>query len=136
MHNEWLCNPIEVEPSPPTSMATDTCTAIGKIYKGCRCPPHQEIYSDWPTQDAELTISKCMRICVYCGKDFSFAAELRKHMRRKYTKRNLTVNLEIRGKWSNFTPSWTRIGPLTSWTETRVTWNQSLTYGTNATQPA
>lgn len=53
----WINNTAEVAPSPPTSMATDTRTALEKIYKACRCLSHQEIYSDWPTHNAELTIA-------------------------------------------------------------------------------
>ena len=99
---------VETAPSPPTSMATDTRTALGKIYKGCRCPSHQEIYSDWPTHDAELTIAQCMKICVYCGKDFPIAAELRKHLKRsEYVQRNLRICQETRGKGSSTTPAWT-----------------------------
>ncbi len=122
----WIGDPEE-EPSPPTSMATDTRTAQGTIYKGCKCPEHQEIYSDWPVQDAELTISQCMKICVYCGKDFPVAAELRKHMKRRYAKRNITIVLETGGKRSSTTPSWIPARQP----ETRTTRSQCLTYGAN-----
>jgi len=106
--SEWIYNSAEAAPSPPTSMATDTRTALGKIYKGCRCPSHQEIYSDWPTHNAELTIAQCMKICVYCGRDFLTAAELRKHMKKiKYAQRNLGICQETRGKGSSTTPAWT-----------------------------
>jgi len=106
--SEWIYNSAEAAPSPPTSMATDTRTALGKIYKGCRCPSHQEIYSDWPTHNAELTIAQCMKICVYCGRDFLTAAELRKHMKKiKYAERNLGICQETRGKGSSTTPAWT-----------------------------
>lgn len=80
--NDWIHNTAEVAPSPPTSMATDTRTALGAIYRGCKCPTHQEIYSKWPTHNAKLTIAQCMRTCVYCGKDCTNAAELRKHMKQ------------------------------------------------------
>ena len=98
--NAWLQAPEEDEPSPPTSMATDTRTAHGTIYKGCRCPEHQDIYNSWPTHNAELRIAKCMRVCVYCGKDFPVAAELRKHMRKvpEYAQRNVTVYMEPGGR--------------------------------------
>ncbi|CVL13280.1 uncharacterized protein FPRN_15226 [Fusarium proliferatum] len=48
--NDWLPDTAETdaigtEISPPTSMATDTRTAQGKIYKACRCPQHQDIYN-------------------------------------------------------------------------------------------
>src|SRR5436190_23226821 len=45
-HDEWLYDPVEVEPSPLTSMAADTRAAQGNIYKACRCPEHQELYND------------------------------------------------------------------------------------------
>ncbi|KAL2846201.1 hypothetical protein BJY01DRAFT_213562 [Aspergillus pseudoustus] len=39
-----------------------------------------------------------MKVCIYCGKDFTVAAELRKHLRAsKYTKQNLAVRMETRG---------------------------------------
>ncbi|TWU70341.1 hypothetical protein ED733_000061, partial [Metarhizium rileyi] len=102
--NEWPFGPPVAEASPITSMATDTRTARGIIFKGCRCTSHQDIYSDWPIQDAELTIAICMRICVYCGKDFEAASALRGHMRRVYAKRNITISPENRGRWSAAIP--------------------------------
>ncbi|OAT02150.1 uncharacterized protein BDCG_17412 [Blastomyces dermatitidis ER-3] len=73
----------ETAGSPLTSVATNNSTAQGNIYKGCNCPEHQEIYGNWPTRDAELTITKCMKICMYCGKDFEVASELRSHIRKR-----------------------------------------------------
>ena len=106
--NDWLGAMPEIpEPSPLTSNATDTRAAEGRLYKGCRCREHQDIYTHWPTRDAELTIAKCMRVCVYCGEDYTTAAALRGHMRRLYERRNLTICLESRGRWSAATPSWT-----------------------------
>jgi len=138
---EWIRNTVETAPSPPTSMATDTRTALGKIYKGCKCPLHQEIYSNWPTHNAELTIAQCMKICVYCGRDFTSAAELRKHMRKSdYARRNLTIRQETRGKWSSTTPAWTHAEapthrsdsePLIRLSNTRRTRSQSLTNSAN-----
>jgi hypothetical protein len=138
---EWICNTVETAPSPPTSMATDTRTALGKIYKGCKCPLHQEIYSDWPTHNAELTIAQCMKICVYCGRDFTSAAELRKHMRKSdYAQRNLRVRQETRGKGSSTTPAWIHTEtpthrsdsePLTRPSNTRRTRSQSFTNSAN-----
>ena len=103
---EQMHDVVETTKSPATSLATDTRTAQGNIYKGCKCPEHQELYSNWPTSDAELTIAQCMRICMYCGKDFPVAAELRKHIRKRvqYAQRNLTVYAETRGKGSSSTP--------------------------------
>jgi hypothetical protein len=57
-------------------------------------PFHQDVYNDWPTQDAELTIAKCMKICVYCGKDSTVPSELREHMRKRYARRNISVVVE------------------------------------------
>ena len=96
--NEWLRNIEGDEPSPPTSMATDTRTAGGRLFKGCRCPSYQDIYNDWPTQDAELRIAKCMRVCVYCGKDFENAAVMRGHMKRIYARKNITISPNPRGR--------------------------------------
>ncbi|EGD99962.1 hypothetical protein TESG_07290 [Trichophyton tonsurans CBS 112818] len=98
----------------PTSMATDTCTTR-KLYKGCRCPEHQEIYNNWPTRNAEMTIAHCMRICMYCGKDFPDAPKLRKHLRKRkeYIRRNLRVPFEPRGRWGNHTPNWKPREPRT-----------------------
>jgi hypothetical protein len=111
--NNWLSTIPEIpEPSPATSLATGTLTAQGSVYKGCRCPEHQEIYKDWPVRDAELTVAKCMRVCVYCGKDFPTTSALRGHMKRVYVKRNLAITLENRGRWSTAPPSWTLLpGP-------------------------
>lgn len=138
--NEWLRGIEGDEPSPPTSMATDTRMAHGTIYKGCRCPAHQDIYNDWPTQDAELRIAKCMRICVYCGKDFPVAAELRKHMRKvpEYAQRNLTVYMEPGGRATASTPAWTRTRqtePPAGRPESRTTRSRSTIDSTDATPP-
>jgi hypothetical protein len=137
--SEWMRNTVEVAPSPPTSMATDTRTALGAIYRGCKCPTHQEIYSNWPTHNAELTIAQCMRTCVYCGKDFTNAAELRKHMKQiKYAQRNLSIYQETRGKHSSTTPAWTSIPthrsdsePLARPSNARTTRSQSITNSAN-----
>ncbi|KAG9235720.1 hypothetical protein BJ875DRAFT_440095 [Amylocarpus encephaloides] len=105
----WLANlEMETARSPPTSLATDTRTAHGTVYKGCRCPSHQKIYSNWPAQDAELTITQCMKTCVYCGSDFNAAADLRKHLKRvKYARRNISICQGIYGKHLSDTPAWT-----------------------------
>jgi hypothetical protein len=108
MEHEWVADLSESEPSPITSMATDTRTTRGRVYKGCECRSHQEIYEDWPRRNANLTISHCMRKCVYCGKDFPRAADVRFHMRnQKYVKRNLEINPTPRGKNKVPTPGWT-----------------------------
>jgi len=127
--DEWMTGPEEEGPSPLTSMAIDTRTARGTIYKGCRCPEHQDIYNDWPIRDAELTVALCMKVCVYCGKDYEITAELRKHMKRKYSEHNLKVVYEIRRRHCSTTPGWTRIEAAAERPETRATRNQSPTYG-------
>jgi len=98
----------ENEPSPPTSMATETQTAQGTIYKACRCPQHQAIYETWPTRDANLVIAACMRICTYCGKDYACPTNLRKHMSKTECKgRNMEIVPGIFKKGGVATPSWT-----------------------------
>lgn len=133
--NEWPFVPQADEASPITSVATDTRTARGIIFKGCRCTSHQDTYSDWPVQDAELTIAKCMRVCVYCGKDFETAAALRGHMRRIYARRNLTISPDNKGRWSTASPGWTRRHRTESpprQPAARLTSSHSITYSTNA----
>lgn len=106
-NSESVHNTAEAVPSPPISMAIDTRTAQGMIYKGCKCPPHREIYSDRPARNAKLTIAQCMKTCVYCGRDYTSAAELRKHMRRTdYARRIPRIRQETRGKGSATTPAW------------------------------
>lgn len=143
--NDWLHDTVETARSPPTSLATDTRTAHGTIYKGCKCPSHQEIYSNWPTQDAELTIAQCMKTCVYCGSDFNVAADLRKHLKRlKYARRNISICQGIFSKHVSDTPAWTpketsthRSGsePFTLPSNLRITRSQSFTNGTNGARP-
>ena len=134
--NEWIYNTAEFGPSPATSMVTDTRTALGKIYKGCKCPPHQDIYSNWPTDNAYLTIAQCMRTCIYCGRDFPKASELRRHMRNaEYIRRNLEIKYEGRGIGSSTTPSWTSrhcTEPLTDRPDARTIRSQSFTNNANA----
>jgi len=135
INEDWMNDRAETAISPPTSLVTDTRTTQGTIYKGCRCPSHQDAYNGWPGQDAELTISHCMRICVYCGKDYSVAAALRKHMRKKYASRNITVAFGTGGKGSSSTPGWTsksRTGPPTSLLRVPIRRSRSLTNSTNA----
>ncbi len=73
----WLntnTEPAEDEPSPLTSTATDTRVASGSIFKGYNCPAPREFYDGWPRLDAELKIPRCMKTCVYCGKDWQMYA--------------------------------------------------------------
>jgi len=138
--NDWLHDTVETARSPPTSLATDTRTTRGNMYKGCRCPSHQEIYNEWPTQNAELTIAPCMKTCVYCGKNCTDAAKLRKHMRKMiYARRNLSIRQGTIGRRDTSIPAWTRIEtqilrsdsePLTR----RITRSQSVTNSANPIQ--
>lgn len=68
--DERLDNIPEDELSRPTSHGIEAQTANRGVLKGCDCPEHQATYENWPMQNARLTIAKCMRICMYCGKDF------------------------------------------------------------------
>jgi hypothetical protein len=142
--NSRVQDTIEIAPSPPTSMATDARTAQGNIYRGCRCPLHQDIYSNWPRQNAELTIAICMKTCVYCGKDCRTAAELRKHMRKMdYARQNIRIRQETKGRYGPTTPAWTPIPrpqtlahrpdsePLSHPPAARITRSQSFTNGAN-----
>ena len=117
--NDWLPDTAETdaigtEISPPTSMATDTRTAQGKIYKACRCPRHQDIYDTWPTRNANLVIATCMKICTYCGRDCTSTTNLRKHMiRSECSHRNLEIIAGKPGRGSATTPGWTHREPET-----------------------
>ena len=135
-NDDWLDEIETQDPSPLTSLATDTRTAQGQIYKACSCPEHQDIYSNWPTHSADLTISRCMRTCPYCGKDFEAASELRKHM-RKYAKHNISIIVEKRNRWGAATPAWTRRRRTESPPRriaTRITRSQSVTHSTSERQ--
>jgi hypothetical protein len=105
--SEWL--PDIAEASPLTSTATEGRAAAGMIHRGCKCPDHQHIYDTWPTSDAELTIAKCMTVCVYCGVDYGRPPTLRMHLRSaKHARNNISVVRETKGKGSSTTPSWIR----------------------------
>lgn len=39
-NEEWIQDPADTESSPLTSLATNTRTAQGGIYKGCKCISH------------------------------------------------------------------------------------------------
>ncbi|EER40636.1 conserved hypothetical protein [Histoplasma capsulatum H143] len=104
---DWPHDPGTIE-SIPTFMATNTRTGQRGLYKACRCSEYQKIYSTWPVEDAELTIAHCMKICMYCGKDFPVAAELHKHL--KFKKEHVVRNLTVRpagGKYGAPNPRWT-----------------------------
>lgn len=103
--NDWLPHIAEDEASVQISKPTDPSMAQSTLHKGCKCPAHQEIYNNWPTQDAELTIAQCMKTSLYCGNNFRSASEVRRHLRRmKYSLRNLMVYQEIPGKLNRTTP--------------------------------
>ena len=105
---EWMPDAADDMPSPPTSVASEPEIVQGKIFRGCKCPSHQQIYNTWPTQDAELTIAKCMTVCVYCGVDYHRPPTLRQHLRgAKHAKSNISVVRETQGRGSSTTPSWT-----------------------------
>ncbi len=105
---EWL--PDTTEPSPLTSAATTGRVAAGTTYKGCKCPDLQHIYDTWPMSDAELTIAKCMTVCLYCGVDYGRPPTLRMHLRSaRHAQNNISVVRETRGRGSSITPSWIRI---------------------------
>lgn len=138
--DEWLANLANVTVgwpndsgtvvSAPTSMATNTQMARGNIYKACRCLEHQEIYDNWPTRHAKLTIAHCMKICMYCGKDFPVASALRKHLslrvRLEYIERSLRVRLE-KTRWGAPTPEWTpRLHRTRSCSPRRIPRNQAI----------
>lgn len=98
--DDWVNNTTEATLSPATSTAAE--------WRGCACSSHQGIYNNWPTYNAELTIAQCMRTCVYCGRNFQGASELRKHMKRaRYAQRNINVQRETQGRYSSTTPAWT-----------------------------
>lgn len=145
--NDWLPDTAEsdavgAEISPPTSMATETRTAQGKIYKPCRCPQHQDIYDIWPTHNANLVIATCMKICTYCGRDCTSTTNLRKHMvRSECGHRNLEIIAGKSGRGSATTPGWTHrepeagssqpaTEPLGHQPNARTTRSQALTHST------
>lgn len=105
--DEHLSNTAQIESSPHTSLASEPRSRVRRIYKGCRCPAHQHIYDDWPLRDADLTIAKCMTVCVYCGVDFGRPPTLRQHLKSaRHAADNIGVVLETRGRGSSTTPSW------------------------------
>ena len=105
---EWPQQGEGTGPSPLTSIATDPRTATGKVYRSCRCEEHRGLYDSWPLQDAELTIVKCMKICMYCGRDFATATEMRRHIHRSggYAKRNLKVKYGMQIIQNSSEPGW------------------------------
>jgi len=98
---------LGVTASPTISMATDPRATLGATYKSCTCREHQDIYNDWPTHDVEITVTACMRTCVYCGKYCTTAQNLRRHLRNiEYLQRNISIRLEGKGRANRGTPGW------------------------------
>ena len=136
---EWPQQGEGTGPSPLTSIATDPRTATGKVYRSCRCEEHRGIYDSWPLQDAELTIVKCMKICMYCGKDFATASEMRRHIHRTgwYAKRNLKVKYGMQIIQNSSAPGWEPISQAdisSGRVRTRSNRNRTLADGTTTGQ--
>lgn len=100
-------DPAHDDLSPLTSPASEPPSTAQTTFKGCKCDAHQQIYDDWPRHDAELTIAKCMTVCVYCGVDYRAASRLRIHLKgQRHAQDNISVVLETKGRGSSTTPSW------------------------------
>ena len=132
---EWMQDREDAESSPLTSVASEPDTAGGKLFRGCRCVEHQPIYDNWPTHDAELTIAKCMTVCMYCGVDYHRAPTLRSHLNKsaKHAPNNISVVRETMGRGSSDTPSWKPKPRGEMATNTRVTRRQAATNSTKVT---
>ncbi|CAD6446258.1 6f84c146-6972-41d6-b92b-bd7f8c8dfd45 [Sclerotinia trifoliorum] len=62
-------------------METETSLASPeKRFKPCDCCDFNPM--EWPWRNAILKIRKCMDRCVYCGKKFSPASRLRRHLKK------------------------------------------------------
>ncbi len=130
--NEWLPDTPHAELSPVTSEATEPRTTTTTIFKGCNCPEHQHIYDNWPVRNAELTIAKCMTVCVYCGVDYHRPPTLRQHLKAaKHAQNNISVVRETMGRGSSITPSWT-LKPRTGATSRTRTTRRSPATNTNS----
>jgi hypothetical protein len=132
---EWVPDIADTESSPLTSVASEPDTAGGKIFRGCKCDAHRSIYDDWPTHDAELTIAKCMTVCMYCGVDYRRPPTLRMHLRsaRKHAQNNISVVRETMGRGSSDTPSWTLKPRVETANNDRVTRRQAAINSTKVT---
>ena len=108
LNSEWIDDTAEIAAPTLTSTATNPRTTSGSLFRSCYCPSHQQIYENWPTRDAELTIARCMKICMYCGKDFPNAADLRRHIHRglRYAERNLSIHYDPPAKRASAEPGW------------------------------
>ena len=76
--------------------------------KACSCAEHEYLYLTWPTRDAEITIGTCMKDCLYCVVQYDTTAELRKHIRRAHSRRNIVVQKEKMGD-KHVIPGWKTI---------------------------
>jgi len=121
--------------SPLTSVASEPDTAGGRIFRGCKCAAHQHIYDDWPMHDAELTIAKCMTVCMYCGVDYHRPPTLRMHLRsaKKHAQNNISVVRETMGRGSSDTLSWTPKPRVEITNDVRVTRRQAATNSAKVT---
>jgi hypothetical protein len=131
--DEWLPDTPPAEPSLLTSEATPPDTAGARIFRGCRCPEHQHIYDSWPLRDADLTIAKCITVCVYCGTDYHRPPTLRQHLKAaKHAQHNISVVRETMGRGSSTIPSWKPKKRIEAASNSRVT-RSSPPAGTNST---
>jgi hypothetical protein len=130
--SEWMPEMADAEASPPTSVASEPDAAGGKLFRSCKCAAHKRIYDDWPTRDAELTIAKCMTVCMYCGVDYRRPPTLRMHLRSvRHAPNNITVVRETMGRGSSTTPSWKMIPSVEPATTPRRTRRRAITCSTN-----
>jgi hypothetical protein len=132
-NGEWMPDATEDILSPLTSLASEPEAVRGKIFRGCKCPNHQHIYDNWPTQDAELTIAKCMTVCVYCGMDYHRPPTLRQHLKgAKHPQNNISVVLETKGRGSSTVPSWKHKPPAGIAREVQITPTNPITNSMDA----
>ena len=131
--DDWLQNldlnwddPITVDPTPGISTVPESQRHTGALSprqmrhlerttttfhdlppprRGCYCEEHLRFYDDWPVRDAELIIGTCMKECPYCDYRHDSTPELRKHIRGRHGKRNLTVRKGKMGE-KGIAPGW------------------------------
>ena len=135
--NEWLPDMADDIPSPMTLGGLGAQRNSGEDLKGCKCAAHQEIYKDWPTHDAELTIAKCMTVCVYCGVDYYRPPTPRLHLKgAKHAPNNISVVRETLGRGSSTTPSWKLKPPAEIASEAQTTQTAPATNSTSELLPS
>lgn len=124
--DEWLQNldlgwqgAVEVDPTPSLSTIPDdqlqgssltpaelvrleqrslTLDSLPPPRKACSCPEHEHLYDDWPSQNAEIVIGTCMKLCPYCGYRHEKATEIRKHIKQVHFRRNILVRKQRTGE--------------------------------------